>query len=76
MKTDGAGHRKVTRVEPAINGVESKEINKSAEKIIENEILLCKRHMLSNFYLMTKIDLFFEILSLFNDKNKKVPKSA
>ena len=37
MKTDGAGHRKVTRVEPAINGVESKEINKSAEKIEESK---------------------------------------
>ena len=37
MKTDGAGHRKVTRVEPAINGVESKEINKSAEKKEESK---------------------------------------
>ena len=26
--------------------------------------------------LMKKIDLFFEILSLFSEKNKKVPKSA
>ena len=37
MKTDGAGHRKVTRVELAINGVESKEINKSAEKKEESK---------------------------------------
>ena len=47
-----------------------------AEKVVENEILLCKRHMPSNFYFMKKIDLFFEILSLFNEKNQKVPKSA
>ena len=37
MKTDGAGHRKVSRVEPAINGVENKEINKSAEKKEESK---------------------------------------
>ena len=30
------------------------------------------RHIL----LQKKIDLFFEILSLFNEKNQKVPKSA
>ena len=44
-----------------------------AEKVIENEILLCKRHIPSNVYFMKKIDLFFEILSLFSEKNKKVP---
>ena len=47
-----------------------------AEKVIENEILLCKRHIPSNFYLMKKIDLVFEILSLFSEKSKKMPKSA
>ena len=47
-----------------------------AEKVIENEILLCKRHILSNFYLMKKIDLFFEILSLFYEKSKKKHKNA
>ena len=44
------------------------------EKVVENEILLCKRHMLSNFYLMKKIVLFFEILSLFSKKAKKCQK--
>ena len=47
-----------------------------AEKVIENEILLCKRHMPSNFYLMKKIDLFFKIPSLFSKFSQKVPKSA
>ena len=47
-----------------------------AEKVIENEILLCKRHIPSNVYFMKKIDLFFEILSLFSEKTKKMPKSA
>jgi len=47
-----------------------------AEKVIENEILLCKRHIPSNVYFMKKIDLFFEILSLFSEKYKKMPKSA
>ena len=47
-----------------------------AEKVVENEILLCKRHIPSNFYLMKKIDLVFEILSLFNEKSKKMHKNA
>ena len=37
MKTDGAGHRKVSLVEPAMNGIESKEINKSADKKEESK---------------------------------------
>ena len=37
MKTDVAGHRKVSRVEPAINGIENKEINKSTEKKEESK---------------------------------------
>ena len=47
-----------------------------AEKVIENEILLCKRHITSNFYFVKKIDLVFEILSLFSEKSKKMQKSA
>ena len=47
-----------------------------AEKVIENEILLCKRHMPSNFYLMKKIDLFFKIPSLYCKCSQKMPKSA
>ena len=31
-----------------------------AGKVIENEIVLCKEHIPSNFYFMKKINLFFE----------------
>ena len=47
-----------------------------AEKVIENEIVLGKEHIPSNFYFTKKINLFFEILSLFYKKSKKVQKSA
>ena len=40
------------------------------------EILLCKWPISSRFYFKKKFDLFFEILSLFSEKNQKVPKSA
>ena len=43
-------------------------------EVIENEILLYKWHILSNFYFMKQIDLFFEIPSLFYDCSLKVPK--
>ena len=45
-------------------------------EVIENEILLYKWHILSNFYFMKQIDLFFEIPSLFCSCGKKVQKSA
>ena len=47
-----------------------------AEKVIENEILLCKPHIPSNVYFMKKIDWFFEILSLFTNRSQKLAKSA
>ena len=40
------------------------------------KMLLYKLGILSNFYFIKKFDLFFKILSLFSEKNKKVPKSA
>ena len=48
----------------------------SAEKVIENEILLCKWHILSNVYFMKKNDLLYKIPSLFSGCSQKMPKSA
>ena len=39
-------------------------------------LLLCKWHIPSNFYVIEKIDLFFEIPSLFTGCSLKVPKGV